>query len=126
MNPKQFLQIGGAVLVLVGVLGYVGVIGPTAEDSVFGEPWWFDNGENLAHTVLGLAALVAAFVLPAMAQRYLVIGVGVLGIAVAVYNIFTEELLGSNLETPLDLILHVVVGAWALFAAFNKRAVAAT
>jgi len=126
MNPKQFLQIGGAVLVLVGVLGYVGVIGPTAEDSIFGETWWFDNGENLAHTVLGLAAVVAAFVLPAVAQRYLVIAVGVLGIAVAVYNIVSEELLGSNLETPLDLILHVVVGAWALFAAFNKRAVAAS
>jgi hypothetical protein len=38
MNPRQFLIVGGAVLVLVGVLGFVGVIGPTPSDSIFGAP----------------------------------------------------------------------------------------
>jgi len=35
MNPKQFLQIGGIILVLVGILGFF-VIGPTPEKSLFG------------------------------------------------------------------------------------------
>jgi hypothetical protein len=122
VNPKQFLQIGGVVLLLVGILGFVGVIGPTVEDSIFGEDWWFDNGENWAHTILGVAGILASFVFPAAAQRGLVFLIGIAGIYFGVYNLFSEDFLGTNLETPLDAILHFVVGGWALLAAAYNRA----
>lgn len=125
MNPKQFLQIGGVVLLLVGILGFVGVIGPTADRSIFGETWWFDNGENWAHTLLGVVAIAASFMESAVVQRFLVIVVGLLGILVAVYNVFETSLLGAELQNPADLLLHLVVGAWALYAAYNRRATAA-
>lgn len=125
-SPKKFLQIGGAVLVVVGVLGFIGVIGPTADKSIFGSFWWFDNPENIAHTVLGIVGLVAAVVLSSSLQKTLVMILGVVGVLVGVYNIVSQELLGANLESPADLILHLVVGAWALFAAFNKRETATT
>jgi hypothetical protein len=124
MNPRQFLLIGGIVLILVGILGFVGVIGPEASDSIFEDAWWFDNGENWAHTILGAVAVVAAFVLPTTAQRGLVILVGIVGIFFAVYNLFSEEFLGTNLENPADTILHLVVGVWALLAAYYNRTVA--
>ena len=73
MNSKQFLTIGGVVLLLVGILGMVGIIGPTPDQSIFGDAWWFDSAENIAHTVLGIAGLVAAFVFPKMWQKYLTI-----------------------------------------------------
>ncbi len=117
MNSKQFLMIGGAVLLLVGILGYINVIGPTPDKSIFGSFWWFDNNENLAHTVLGVVGLAAAYVLPAMYQKYLVILLGVIGILVGGYNLFSTSLLGANLESPADMVLHLVVGAWALYAA---------
>ncbi len=120
MNPKQFLTIGGAVLVLVGILGFVGVIGPTADKSIFGSTWWFDNGENWAHLILGVVGLIAAFTFPAAAQKPLVMLLGLLGIFVAVYNFFSTKFLGSNLESPADLILHAVVGIWALWASMGK------
>lgn len=120
MNPKQFLQIGGAVLVLVGILGFLGPIGPDQAASVFGKAWWFDNGENWAHLLLGVAALVALFVLPAGAQRGLVMLVGVLALFFAVYNLFSTNFLGANLERPADLLLHLVIGLWALKASKNK------
>lgn len=120
MNPRQFLIVGGAVLVLVGILGFVGVIGPTAQDSIFGEPWWFDNGENWAHTVIGAVGIIAAFVLPASAQRALVLLLGVIGVLVGIYSIFTQEFLGSNLENPADTLLHLAVGAWALLAGYRR------
>ena len=47
----------------MGVLGFVGLIGPTGQASLFGENWWFDNGENWAHLVLGVVALIAAYAL---------------------------------------------------------------
>ena len=121
MNPKQFLQIGGAVLVLVGILGFIGVIGPTTEASIFGSAWWFDNGENWAHLILGIVALIAAFALKDESMmKNLVMLVGILGLFFAVYNIFSTNFLGANLESPLDLILHLVVGGWALWAAMRK------
>ena len=122
MNPKQFLQIGGVVLVLVGLLGFW-VIGPTPESSIFGSAWWFDSGENWAHLILGAVALIAASALKsASAQKNLVMLVGILGLFFAVYNIFSTNFLGANLENPLDLILHLVIGVWALWAAMKKPA----
>lgn len=122
MNPKQFLTIGGIVLVLVGILGFVGLIGPTAADSIFGEPWWFDNGENWAHLILGVVALIAAFVLPAGGQRGLTVLVGLLGLFFTIWSGFvSEDFLGSMLQNPADTILHLVVGVWALAAGMRKQ-----
>jgi hypothetical protein len=127
MNPRQFLILGGAALLLVGILGFVGVIGPTAEDSIFGDPWFFDNGENYAHTVLGIVGLAAAFLFPVNLQRILVLALGILGIFVGVFSLFgpiTEGVtfLGSNLQNPADTILHLVIGAWALLAGYRRPA----
>lgn len=126
-SPKGFLQVGGLVLVVVALLGFFGIIGPTPEQSLFGSAWWFDNGENWAHLVLGAVALIAAYALKnPMQQKWLVAIVGVLGILFGIYSLFgpvTEGtiFLGSGLENPTDTILHLVVGAWALMAAFKKE-----
>ena len=120
MNPKQFLVIGGAVLVLVALLGFFGVVGPGAEQSLFGETWIFTQGENWAHLVLGIVALVAAFVLPHGVQKWLTILVGLLALIVAVWG-FTlpaemPNFFGANLENPADNILHIVIAVWAFLA----------
>lgn len=126
MNPKQFLTFGGVVLVLVGLLGFLGVIGPTAEASLFGATWWFDNGENWAHTILGVAGLVAAFTFPPVAQKWLVgvLAVVALVVAVAGFAVSGKEVpnfLGANLENVADNILHLVVGAWAGVSFMGKE-----
>ncbi len=121
MNAKQFLQWGGAVLLLVGILGFIGVIGPTADKSLFGDFWWFDNGENWAHTILGLVALAASMWLSEPMQKSLVMVVGVVALFFGVYNFFSTSFYGANLESPADLILHLAVGGWALWAAMNTK-----
>ncbi len=125
MNPKQFLIIGGIVLLAVGILGFIGVVGPTAEQSIFGAPWYFDNAENWAHLVLGIVGIAAAFVLPMMAQRGLVMILGIVGVLVGLYSIVGAvpggtNLLGAQLQNPLDTILHIVVGVWAFYASRKK------
>lgn len=121
MNPKQFLQVGGAVLVLVGLLGFFGLIGPTAQSSIFGPNWWFDNPENWAHLVLGIVAIAASLVLGDSLQRGLVIIVGIVGVLVGLYSVLGETtLLGANLENPADTVLHIIVGAWALWASYRS------
>lgn len=121
MNPKNFLIFGGIVLVLVGLLGMMGPIGPTAADSIFGSSWWFDPVENWAHLILGIVGLIAAFILPASLQRTLVILLGIVALLVAVYNVFSTELGGANLQNPADLVLHLVVAIWAFASSLGKK-----
>src|SRR3989344_2422416 len=122
MNPKQFLQIGGAILAVVGVLGFIGLIGPTSEQSIFGGAWYFDNAENWAHLVLGVVGVAAAYVLSAKYQKMLVMVLGVVGVLIGLYSLVGYNmLLGANLENPLDSILHLAVGGWALWAALRKE-----
>ncbi|MBI5135227.1 hypothetical protein HZA86_03265 [Candidatus Uhrbacteria bacterium] len=128
MNPKQFLQIGGAVLLLVGILGFIGVIGPTP-DSLFGAAWFFDNAENIAHTVLGVVAVAASMGVPSSGQKPLVIAVGVLGLLFGLYSLFGavpegKMIFGASLQNPADTILHFVVGVWALWASKGKQMMA--
>lgn len=120
MNPKNFLMIGGVVLVVVGLAGMMGIIGPTPEQSIFGAMWWFDGAENWAHLVLGIAALAIMFGLP-MLQAPITLIVGIIGLLVGVYGFVSADLLGAMLENPADNILHLAVGAWALLSWMMAR-----
>lgn len=122
MNPKQFLQIGGVVLIVVGILGFF-LIGPTEEGSIFKSTWWFDQVENWAHLILGVVTLAAAYTVPNTLQKPLVMIVGVIGVLVGLYSLFGSRALGgAYLENPLDTILHLGVGAWALWASMKGAA----
>lgn len=128
MNPKQFLTIGGIVLVVLGVLGFI-----VGEARLIGDLFWLDNGENVAHVVLGIVALAAVYVPglnSALAPYYkpIVILVGIIALFFGVYGFVvagspSPNTFGvANLENPLDNILHLAVGAWALYAALLPRA----
>lgn len=122
-TPKGFLQVGGIILLVVGLLGFLGIIGPTEEQSLFGAGWWFDGAENWAHTILGIVALGLAYGMKnAGTQKTIVMLLGIVGILVGVYGFISPSLLGANLENPMDNILHLVVGAWALTASMKKPA----
>lgn len=121
-SPHAFLKIGGAVLVLVGVLGFF-LIGPTADSSIFGSAWVFTMAENWAHLILGIVALVAAGALKDHGQaKALVIVVGLVALLVGILGFFNS--LGNILQNPLDNILHLVVGIWALWAAMGGASAA--
>lgn len=119
MNPKNFLVLGGIVLIVVGLAGMMGILGPTPEASIFGPRWWFDAGENWAHLILGIAALVVAFGATPL-QGPVTLLVGALGLLVGVVGFFlpgaSPNFLGANLENPLDNVLHLAVGLWALIS----------
>ena len=121
MNARKFLIFAGFALVIIALLGFFGIIGPTPDKSIFGSSWWFDNGENWVHLVVGLFALFATQVLSVHAQKYLAMLLGIFGILIGLYGIVLgNNFLGANLENPMDSILHFVLGAWALWASRGK------
>jgi uncharacterized membrane protein HdeD (DUF308 family) len=127
---RLFLIVGGAVLLLLGIVGYLNVFTESGTPD-----FWLDNGENLAHTVLGIVALAAVFVPglnTALAPYYraIVALVGVLALFFAVYGFLQPAGSGANpntfgvanLENPSDNLLHLVVGVVAIAAAWMKPA----
>lgn len=121
MNSKQFLQIGGVILLLLGILGFV-LPQPLGSDIL-----WLTPGENWAHLVLGVVALGAAKVLAADLQKTLTIIVGVVALGFTVIGFLVSgvpplNFYGlANLEM-LDNVVHLVVGVWALYAALGGKA----
>ena len=123
MNPRQFLLLGGIVLVALGVLGMF-ILGPTPQQSLLGEFFWLDDVENYAHLILGIVALGAYYLLKdEMLTKWLVIIVGVVALLATVLGFMNSgngvpNLGITNLEAVSDNILHLVVTVWAFYAAF--------
>ncbi|HEX9140815.1 MAG TPA: hypothetical protein VF833_01205 [Gaiellaceae bacterium] len=121
MNPKQFLVVGGIVLLALGIVGFLGVFSDTKS------AFYLDQGENVAHTGLGIIAIAAAFLIREDLQKWLVAVVGVVALFFAVYGFMVAgntppNTFGiSNLESPADDVLHLVVGIWALAAVWLPR-----
>lgn len=121
MNPKQFLTWGGVVLVVLAILGFI-----LPGGQILGDTWYLTAGENVAHLVLGVVALVAAFMADAKTQKLLTQVVAVVALFFGLYGFVVGgnpplNTFGvANLETPLDHLLHLVVGAWAGYAGWGK------
>ncbi len=126
MNPKQFLIANGALFFIIGILGFVGILGPIADKSVLHMTWYFTMNESTANVLVGIICLFASYAFPEQWQKYLTILIGVVAILVALYGwISGPNLFGVYLVNPTDNIFHLIVGAWALYASvMNKKHVA--
>lgn len=119
-NPRGFLQLGGALLIVIGTFGFIGILGPTPARSIFGSVWYFENTENVVYTLIGVVAIIATFIFPPMLQRYIVLALGVAGLIAGLYGFVNPNLFGVNLETPADSIFLLLVGSWALYAVYGN------
>jgi hypothetical protein len=127
LTPRGFLQVGGVVLILVGILSYLPFTNsPTT--SIFGRYWWFDSTEGVVHILLGVVAIAASYVLNADLARWLAILVGIVALLFAILGLFLDQsgtttmnIGPANLESPMDTILHLVVAVWALYASFVTK-----
>ncbi|TSC91978.1 MAG: hypothetical protein CEN90_93 [Parcubacteria group bacterium Licking1014_17] len=109
MNPKKFLLTGGTIFILLAILGFVGVVGPTAKSSILGNAWWFSSGANWIHLIAGLIMLAAAI---AFTSRTLVIVIGVSALALAIVSLFKDNFLGISLE-GMDTLFYFLIAIWA-------------
>ncbi len=119
MRAKQFLMIGGVILLVLAVLGFVGFR--------LGDALYFDNAENYAHLVLGVVAIAAYYYGSEQIQKTLALIFGVVALYFGVHGLFLSQTdhpnyFGvTNLEY-LDDILHLAIGVWGLWAGMDKKA----
>ena len=126
-SPRGFLMAGGIVLLLLGIVGYLNIFTESAYPG-----FYLDGGENIAHVVLGVVALAALYV-PGLNSalapyyRWIVLLVGVIALFFGIYgfvvagNTAPNTFGISNLESPADNILHLVVAAWAFLAGWKSE-----
>lgn len=121
LTPKGFLQLGGVILLALGVIGYLTQILFPPQGKFIGDVLYLDNFENIAHTVLGIVALAAAYTLSSDLQKWLVILVGLFGIVVTIFGLVNLGVAAPNMGITnlelLDDVIHGAVGVWALYAA---------
>jgi len=132
-NSTAFLKYGGGVLLLVGLVGFIGILNNVDFFSL-------DAGENIAHVGLGVIGLVAGFGLKdARIHRGLTAVVGITALIFGLLGWFLPSggallngafakpnFLGlANLESPADNLLHLFVAAWAIWAMMGDSKVAA-
>lgn len=130
MYPRLFLSAGGSVLLLLGVVGYANLFTEAGSPS-----FWLDGTENLAHSMVGVVAISAAF-LPgrsgstARFQRWVVALIALITLSVGVYGFLLPAGSGAhpnafgvaNLESPADNLLHLVIGITAAAVLIVKPA----
>lgn len=125
MNSRQFLLFGGVLLILVGLLGVFGVVGPSSVDpGAFGQWWYFTKIEGWVHAGVGILSVIASFISRAP-WRYLTIFLGVLSILGGIYSLLGpvpegKQAFGMDLQNPGDTIFHLLIGASAFLSSRNK------
>ena len=129
LTPRYFLLIGGAVLLALGIIGFINSFASLVPDNKI---FYLDTGENVAHTVLGVVALLLATQMKEQASllKTVVVLVGLIALFFGLYGFILvpgdtmhPNAFGlGNLESPLDNLLHLVVAAWAFASAFVKAA----
>jgi hypothetical protein len=119
-RPNGFLRLGGAIILIIGLLGVVGILGPDSSQSIFQSYWWLGERESHVFIATAIALLFISFTFPALWQRYIVIIFGILEILIGSYTFFGQNIFGINLETPSDTIVHFIIGGWALYSVYGK------
>lgn len=133
MTPRFYLAFTGCLLLLLGILGYVGIVGPLSNDSIFGVNWWVDNGQSIVYIILGIVSLLSAFVLrQPMVRKFIAFAIGGLLVCVGLLGIIimrSHAMLNAgiaHLENPTETILHLVLGLWAVWVAIRPDKTART
>ena len=111
---KVFARTAGWLALLLGVLGFfvtdlLGLI-------------HFDTTHNVVHLVIGILGIAAARNAN-WAKLYAQI-LGAIYLLLGILGFFLPELVGIHLEVVENLV-HILLGAWGLYAAFGEKEKAA-
>ena len=120
MSPQLFLQIGGGLFLLLGLLGFVV---PNMLDGLV----QLSDQQNIVHVILGLASLILGFVPWAgLEKRWAALVIALIALFFGIMGFVWSEnpfnALGmTDLEDPIDNIVYILIGLWGIATMFIKK-----
>ena len=120
MKFRTYIILVSSFALAQGILGSIGFSGPLPANSIFGSAWYFDQVENITHTLFGLVGLLAGLLGTSRMQRtfgYVLAATAlIVGGASAMGPITSGvTILGAALQNPADTILHIFFGTLTLW-----------
>lgn len=119
-TPNRFLKIVGLILLLIGISGVVGLLGPTSSQSIFGGSFVVDSNQFSAYLIIGFIALASAFFFSPLWQRYFSVFLGITALYIGLYSFISPIFFGVHIEVPTEMIIYLVIGAWGLYAVYGN------
>jgi hypothetical protein len=122
-RPRQFLLLGGTVLVILGLAGVAGLLGSLSQASFFNPPYWI----NWFHLVFGFVVFAIAFAGGRTLQSAMTLAAGGLGSTLGLSGLLFGSYASKRynlpeLADPSDHLAHLTVGVLALWAWSNRKA----
>jgi hypothetical protein len=123
VRPRQFLLLGGTLLVILGLAGVAGLLGSISQASLFNPPYrinWF-------HLMFGIVVFAIAFAGGRTLQSAMTLAAGGLGSTLGLSGLLFGSYAAKRynmpeLADPSDHFAHLTVGVLALWAWSNRKA----
>lgn len=123
LTPKNFLQFGGIAFLVIGVAGYLGIIGPT--QGLLGSFWQFSSRESLLHLLLGAGGVAAAYMIPKAQTLRTVVGavtgIALLRVLMSFFPSLAPAFVFTNVANTADTILYLVVALWGFAVYYHRK-----
>ena len=122
-RPRQFLLLGGTLLVILGLAGVAGLLGSISQASLFNPPYWI----NWFHLMFGIIVFAIAFAGGRTLQSAMTLAAGGLGSTLGLSGLLFGSYAAKrynmpDLADPSDHFGHLTVGVLALWAWSNRKA----
>jgi len=121
-RPRQFLLLGGTLLVILGLAGVAGLLGSISQASLFNPPYWI----NWFHLMFGIIVFAIAFAGGRTLQSAMTLAGGsgehARPLRLAVRSYAAKRYNMPELADPSDHFAHLTVGVLALWAWSNRKA----
>lgn len=123
MYSKQYLIFGSIILFGVGLLGLIGVLGPGANESLFGSAWFFGAGQSWVNMIFGVIAFILAYALDGETRRWTAGVYSVLAILNGAFALFLpasfSAMMGADSGSAISALFYLAFGAWGLWTAMG-------
>jgi hypothetical protein len=119
---KNFLVWIGYITIILGILGFIHVLGPTPQTSIFGSFWWMDGQVSLIYIMGGIVSLFTAYVMPDNVVELITYGIGAVAFFVGLYGLFwAPRVFSVPLEGVIGNLIMFLFGVWGLWSVSVER-----
>jgi len=119
---KYLLTIGGYIVALLGFFGLVHILGPSANNSIFGSSFYFDTAGAWSYLVFGVLGAIVGYAWNQTWLRWIVGIVGAYVLVLGIVGLFMSSGVFLGMHWALaNAIFNIVIGIWAVLGVWGSQ-----